>query len=229
MNADIPTQYLQVHGLLKSNELQMIDNILSTAEFVDGSSTASDAAKAVKNNKQLPEGLPLIQIQNIIQQAISSSPLIQAAIMPVMVLPALVSSYTGGMSYGWHVDSPLMGANPTIRTDVGMTIFLSDPESYEGGDLVIQSPSGPVSVKMAKGDAIIYPTTRLHGVAPVESGNRIVAVSWMQCAIRNSDQRELLFQLRSVQESIYQKDPLSTENQMLQQIYSNLLRQWCEL
>lgn len=229
MNKEIPSQYIQVPGLLKPEELQMIDNILAGAQFADGSSTASDAAKAVKNNQQLPEGLPLAQIQNIIGQAISTSPLIQAAVMPVVTLPPLVSNYTSGMSYGWHVDSPLMGASPTIRTDVGMTIFLSHPESYKGGELIIHSPSGNVSVKMAKGDAIIYPTTRLHGVSPVESGNRIVAVSWMQCAVRNSDQRELLFQLKSVQESIYQQNPLSSENQVLQQVYSNLLRQWCEL
>ena len=133
------------------------------------------------------------------------------------------------MSYGWHVDSPLMGGNPTIRTDVGMTIFLSNPETYSGGELVIQSPSGNVSAKMKKGDAILYPTTRLHGVAPVQSGKRMVAVTWMQSAVRNADHRELLFQLKSVQESIYQQSPQSAENQILQQIYSNLMREWCEL
>jgi len=229
MTTELNAQYLQVPGLLKPEELSQIDEIIAQAEFIDGSATASDAAKSVKKNLQLPEGMPLAQIQGIIRKAVSESPLIQAAIMPKIVLPPLVSSYTGGMSYGWHVDSPIMGSGPTIRTDVGMTVFLSDPNSYKGGELVIQSPSGQVPVKLAKGDAIIYPTTRLHGVAPVEEGNRIVAVSWMQCAVRNADQRELLFQLRSVQESIYQKMGASSENQVLQQVYSNLLRDWCEL
>ncbi len=229
MNTEIPSQYLQIHGLLKAEELQHIDTILTEAEFVDGKATASDAAQAVKNNRQLPEGPALAQMQHIIRQAISGSPLLQAAIMPTIVLPVLVSRYTGGMGYGWHVDSPLMGANPTIRTDVGMTIFLNEPETYQGGELVIHSPSGNISYKLKKGDAIIYPTTRLHGVAPVTEGTRQVAVTWMQCAVRNADQRELLFQLRSVQESLYQSNPQGSENQVLQQVYSNLLRQWSEL
>lgn len=228
MNEELPGQYIQVKGLLNTSELQVIGRILDDAAFVDGKATASDAAKGVKNNLQLPEGPALNGVQQIINQAIMSNTLIQTAVMPVMTLPVLVSRYSGGMSYGWHVDSPLMGS-PTIRTDVGMTIFLSDPTSYEGGELAINSPSGTISVKLSKGDAVIYPTTRLHGVAPVDKGSREVAVTWMQCAVRNSDQRELLFQLRSVQESIYKQSPDSKENQLLQQIYSNLLRQWVNI
>jgi PKHD-type hydroxylase len=229
MTAEIPNQFIQVPGFLKSEELTQIDSILERSTFIDGSATATDDAKSVKNNQQLPDGPELYQVQAIIQNAISQSPLIQASTMPIMVLPALVSQYEGGMSYGWHVDSPLMGSAPTIRTDVGMTVFLSDPTTYVGGELVIQGPNGQVSVKMRKGDAIIYPTTRLHGVAPVTQGKRQVAVTWMQCAVRNADKRELLFQLRNVQESVFKKMGSSSENQMLQQIYSNLLRDWCEL
>jgi PKHD-type hydroxylase len=233
MNQLINGSYLMVPGLLKPMEMDFIDRMLDTANFEDGTKTASDAAKAVKHNLQLPkqDSPARQQIGAVVLNAIQQSPLIHAALMPKMMLPPLVSKYEPGMHYGHHVDSPIMGDETVgnIRTDVGMTLFLSDPGSYEGGELEVFTQVGPHRFKLAKGDAIIYPTTAIHGVLPVTSGERLAAVTWMQCAVRDAQQRDLLFQLKSAQALVEMKDRQAPENLTLLQVYSNLVRMWAEI
>lgn len=218
---------------MKPMELDLIDRLIENANFEDGASSATDAAKMVKRNLQIPKNgsHEKQQIDALVMHAIAQSPLIQAAIMPNRVLPPLVSKYESGMHYGMHVDSPLMGDAQmgTIRTDVGMTIFLSEPTSYEGGELSVQTGAGEVRYKLNRGDAIIYPTTQIHGVLPVTSGVRLAAVTWMQCAVRDMQQREMLFHLKTVQTLMQQQNPQSHENLLLLQVYSNLVRMWAEL
>jgi PKHD-type hydroxylase len=225
--------YLNVPGLLKPMELDMIDRLIAAANFEDGSGTATDAAKMVKKNLQMPKtgSREKQQIDGIVMHAIAQSPLIQAALMPIRVLPPIISKYEPGMHYGMHVDSPIMGDPQVgaIRTDVGMTIFLAEPDTYEGGELAVQTATGEVRYKLHRGDAIIYPTTQIHGVMPVTSGTRLAAVTWMQCAVRDIQQREILFHLKSVQTLTEQQNPHSQENLVLLQIYSNLVRMWAEL
>jgi PKHD-type hydroxylase len=222
--------YIHVQGLLKPDELAVIDELLAKSVFTDGKLTATGAAQQVKNNLQLPAGSETTaQLQAIILNAVSQSPLIQVAVMPKFVLPPLFSRYETGMQYGWHVDSPLAGQGPTIRSDVSMTVFLADPASYEGGELVIQTEAGNMAYKLNKGDAIIYPTTRLHVVNPVLSGIRQVAVTWMQCAVKEATKRELLLQLNTAQQMMYQRNPGAPEYLALQQVYSNLVRMWTDL
>lgn len=225
--------FLTIKGLLKQNEISCIEKIVQSANFIDGSSTSTDAARLVKNNLQLPKiaNAEKQELDAIILGAISDSPIVQATLMPIKILPTIISKYEPGMHYGAHVDSPIMG-DPQIgvlRTDVAMTLFLSDPKSYEGGELVVYTTSGEMKFKLEKGDAIIYPTTYVHEVRPVTSGIRIVAVTWMQCTVRNGDQRNLLLQLKTVQSLIERSNPLSSENLILLQIYSNLLRMWSEI
>jgi PKHD-type hydroxylase len=230
---NLPTSYLTVSGLLKPMELDMINRILSSANFEDGTATATDAAKSVKRNLQLPKtgSLEKQQIDAIVMQAIGQSALIQTALMPTRMLPPIISKYEPGMHYGMHVDSPIMGDQQVgaIRTDVGMTIFLSEPGSYEGGELEIITQSGKERYKLNPGDAIIYPTTQIHGVLPVTSGVRLAAVSWMQCAVRNPQQREMLFHLKTVQATLEKQDSKSQENLLILQVYSNLIRMWAEM
>jgi PKHD-type hydroxylase len=222
--------FIQVPGLLRVEELAAIDQLLSVSTFANGKLTATGAAQQVKNNLQLPaDSETTVQLQSIVLNAISQSPLIQVAVMPKFVLPPLFSRYEVGMQYGWHVDSPLAGQMPTIRSDVSMTVFLSEPDSYQGGELVIQTEAGNMAYKLKRGDAIIYPTTRLHVVNPVLSGIRQVAVTWMQCAVRDAGKRELLLQLNTVQQMMYQRNPQAPEYLLLQQAYSNLVRMWAEL
>lgn len=233
MNQMLNSSYLIVPGLLKPMELDFIDRALDSAAFEDGAATASDAAKSVKRNLQLPkQGSPeKQQIGAIALHAIHQSPLIHAALMPKIILQPLISKYEPGMHYGHHVDSPIMSDENgmTIRTDVGMTIFLSDPQTYEGGELEVYTEIGPQRFKLNKGDAIIYPTTAIHGVLPVTSGIRLAAVTWLQCAVRDSAKREILFQLKSTQALVEMRDKNAPENLALLQVYSNLVRMWAEL
>ena len=226
------SSYLIVSGLLKPAEIDLIERLLESAAFEDGAGTASDAAKSVKKNLQLPRrGSPeQQQIGAVVLHAIRQSPLIHAALMPKIVLQPIISRYEPGMHYGHHVDSPLMSdENGTIRTDVGMTLFLCSPESYEGGELEVITATGPQRFKPGRGDAIIYPTTAIHGVLPVTSGVRLAAVTWMQCAVRNPEQREILFHLKSAQALVEKKDRQAPENLALLQVYSNLVRMWAEI
>jgi PKHD-type hydroxylase len=213
--------------LLKLEELVEIDHLLENSLFIDGSKTASLSAQSVKNNLQidLSDQLTLPDLQKIIKSALDSSPLFQIAAMPKEIYPIVFSKYSSGMTYGWHVDSPLMG-RPQIRTDLAMTIFLSDPNSYEGGELLIQGSQGITAFKPNKGDAILYPCEYLHCVNPINSGERRAAVTWIQSQVRSAEKRQILFNLNQVHGSLYQKNSNSEEANLLLQTYSNLLRMW---
>jgi PKHD-type hydroxylase len=227
----LPQMMLHIPGLLTPEMLQQLDVLIPQLQFADGKATATGAAAQVKNNLQVSKEAHAAhpEVQQIIARAILTNPLVQTAIMPVRILPPIISKYEQGMHYGWHTDSPLMGEEFTIRVDASITIFLNPPAEYQGGELVIHSPAGYMQYKLERGDAIIYPTTRLHGVNSVSSGHRLAAVTWMQCAIKNPDQRELLFQLKTTSDTIGTAQPGSTEHLMLMQVYSNLVRMWAEL
>lgn len=223
----MPDSFLHIPGLLKPEELEAIDQGLDKAEFADGRATASMAAREVKNNLQVADEGLLPSLQQIVHTALMQSPLFQAAVMPKYIYPFIFSKYTPGMFYGWHVDSPIMG-NPPLRTDIAMTIFLSDPVTYTGGELVIQTAAGAVSLKPAKGDAIVYPCQFLHCVNEVKEGERKAAVTWIQSIIASPAQRKLLFDIQQVQRVLQNKDMHAPETQLLLQAHSNLLRMWME-
>jgi PKHD-type hydroxylase len=225
----MPGSFLQIPGLLKPEELQRIDEIIAEAKFVDGKLTASMAAREVKNNLQMDAQEQTLQehVQQLLGNALMQSPLFQAAVMPKYVYPFIISKYGTGMQYGWHVDSPVMGM-PPLRTDVAMTIFLSDPDSYKGGELVLQSGGSLVSFKPAKGDAVAYPCQFLHCVNPVTEGERRAAVTWVQCSVRQPERREMLFNLQQVHQLLLQKDMHAPETNVLLQCHSNLVRMWME-
>lgn len=221
--------FIHIPELLSKDQLQNIDALLQQTAFIDGKATANLAAKAVKNNLQVnANDATLPQLQQIINASLKDSLLFNAAIFPKHVYPILFSKYEPGMNYGWHVDSPLMG-NPPIRTDVAMTVFLSEPSTYDGGELIIQTLNGNVQLKPNKGDAIIYPCAYLHCVNTVTKGVRMAAVSWIQSSIKNAEQRQILLQLNQVHGAVANKDANSPEANMLLQTYSNLLRMWTEL
>ncbi|KOF03889.1 hypothetical protein OB69_02405 [Roseivirga seohaensis subsp. aquiponti] len=222
--------YLELTQLINPSELSSILNLIEQSNFKDGKSTASENAANVKNNLQInsENNFHAQQIGQIVHQAISKNRRIQSAILPKVILPPLVSQYESGMHYGLHVDSPLMGNQFTIRTDVGMTLFLSDPSSYEGGELEIMTEFGLQRFKLSAGSAVIYPTTRLHQVLPVTQGKRLAVVTWMQCAIREANKREIIDQINQVLNELSVTDHKES-HLMLQQIYSNLIRMWAEI
>lgn len=229
MNQD-QSQYLHISQLLSAEQLEQIHQLVERAQFRDGTTTASDAAASVKKNLQIrsEESLEAQQIANIVLQSISRNAMVHSAVMPKAILSPLISKYEENMTYGMHVDSPLMGSQYTIRTDVGMTLFLSDPDSYEGGELVVLTETGEKKFKLPAGDAILYPTTRLHQVLPITSGVRLAVITWMQSAVRDAHQRAVLHQLNSVISSMDFENE-SAQRLALQQVYSNLVRMWAEL
>jgi PKHD-type hydroxylase len=223
-------QFHHIPALLKPEELTALEKLIGQANFVDGKATASMAAKEVKNNLQLDsaDSTTMISIQQILNSAIQTSPFFQAASQPKKIHPFIISKYGPRQFYGWHVDSPVMG-EPAIRTDLAMTVFLSDPATYEGGELMIQTSGGAVAVKPAKGDAILYPCQFLHCVNEIKSGERIAAVTWIQSNFQSAEQRQLLFELNQVHALLQQKDKHSPEANQLLQSYSNLFRMWADV
>lgn len=222
-------QLIHIPGLLTATELIAIDALIEKAGFVDGKLTASMAAKEVKNNLQIEANNEhLTGIQHIISAALGQSPLFNIAALPKNCQPFLISKYNSGKYYGWHVDSPIMG-NPPIRTDLAMTIFLSDPATYEGGELVIQSDTGTVNFKPAKGDAVLYPCQYLHCVNEIKSGERVAAVTWVQSHVKDPAQRQILYQLNQVHSALYQQAPNAPATNLLLQTHSNLFRMWADL
>lgn len=223
-------QFHHIPALLKPEELTALEKLISEANFVDGKATASMAAKEVKNNLQLDgtNSEAMVSIQQILNSAIQSSPFFQAASQPKKIHPFIISKYGPRQFYGWHVDSPIMG-EPAIRTDLAMTVFLCDPASYEGGELMILTSGGQMAVKPAKGDAILYPCQFLHCVNEIKSGERIAAVTWIQSNIQSPEQRQLLFELNQVHAILQQKDKHSPEANQLLQSYSNLFRMWADV
>lgn len=222
-------QLVHIPALLTATELITIDALIANAGFVDGKLTASLAAKDVKNNMQIEAGhANLAEIQKIISAALGQSPLFNIAALPKTVYPFLVSKYSAGKYYGWHVDSPVMG-NPPIRTDLAMTIFLSDPAGYEGGELSIQSDTGITNFKPAKGDAVLYPCQYLHCVNEIKSGERVAAVTWIQSNVKEPGQRQILFQLNQVHSALFQQAPNAPATNLLLQTHSNLFRMWADV
>jgi len=221
---------LHLPAFLGAQQLQLLDQLLEQAPFVDGRTTASDAAKLVKNNLQVDmnDRTVMPQLQQLVGMPLVSNPLLQDAVMPYRVYPILFSKYGAGMRYGWHVDSPAMG-NPPVRTDMAMTLFLSDPSSYEGGELVIRTASGERFFKPAKGDAVVYPCNYVHQVSEVKSGERRAAVTWMQSAVRSAEKRRVLYDLKNAHALLTKKDPQSEETQLVLQTWSNLMRMWTEI
>ncbi|HPY42303.1 MAG TPA: Fe2+-dependent dioxygenase, partial [Thiolinea sp.] len=150
--------------------------------------------------------------------------------LPLRVATAFYVRYQVGMGYGFHIDDPVMGPmSGRYRSDVSTTIFLNEPEAYEGGELVMRSSFGEQPIKAAAGSAVIYPSSTWHQVTPVTQGERLVAVTWAQSLVKSAEQRELLYQLAQAREGLLAKAPNSAELAQLSTAYSNLVRMWSEV
>jgi len=157
-------------------------------------------------------------------------PTYQQAALPHRIAAPFYARYETGMEYGEHIDDPIMGVgNDRYRSDLAMTIFLNSPDAYSGGELIIQTPFGEQSIKANAGDAVLYPATTRHRVANVTSGERLVAVTWVQSLIRDNEQRELLFQLSKTRLKMLRDDPKSEDTKRIDNTYVNLVRMWSEL
>lgn len=220
---------ITIKNVLSTAVVKQVQSLLETAHFVDGKLSAGDSAASVKNNLELSLQSPLHQqLNNLVMAELVSNPTYQAAVLPSKVASAFYSRYSEGMSYGAHVDDAVMGPlSGRYRTDVSSTVFLNAPGEYEGGELRIYNANGYEAIKLDAGDAVIYASGSLHEVTEVKSGQRLVAVSWAQSMIRSSEQRQVLYDLSVVRDSL--KPDNEAERVKLDEIYSNLMRQWAEL
>lgn len=214
----------KIPAVLTGEELAELQATLAQAEFVDGKLTAGWYAKTVKNNLQLP-GAKGQDLRSQIKTALEQNPLFQAAVRPKHIHSILLSRYNPGMSYGRHTDNALMSGN---RSDVSFTVFLNDPDEYEGGELVMEGADDEQGYKLKAGSAIVYPSSTLHRVDPVTTGTRLAAVGWVQSWVRDPAKRELLFDLDTVRRSLFAQQGKTNEVDLLSKSLTNLIRQWAE-
>lgn len=223
---------IRVPKLLGEDRLAKIDGVLKKAVYGDGGGTAGATAKAVKANLQLDFAKTpnAEQISRTILEAFWANGTVRAGALPRRILPPRIARYEPGMAYGVHADNPLMIEGTTaIRTDVSATVFLSDPQDYAGGELILRLEAGETRIKLPKGEAVLYPTGALHAVAPVTDGVRVVAVTWIQSIVADPFKRNLVYELDLVTQSIAKKMPDSDETRLLTRTYGNLVRLWGEV
>lgn len=221
--------FLQVPDLLTAEELIRIDAATASGTFTDGKATADGPTKPVKNNLQMANGADSDALTQIVVQAIARNHAVQRSCMPSRVVRPLFSRYEVGMQYGWHTDNPLMAEGNPLRTDIAATIFLSDLESYEGGELIVNTAGGRASFRLPRGHAVFYPATSIHSVADVTKGVRNVAVTWIQSVVASAEKRELLLELDTAARIVREKAPGSEEARLLMKSHGNLMRMWCEI
>ena len=221
---------LEFPGILNEAQREKISQLLEKADFADGRRTAGMAAERVKANEEMEATSDQQRLLNrVIMSAVAQHPRLRSFALPNKMADFIVARYKPGMTYGDHVDDPIMGAGgPRFRTDVSMTIFLSEPESYDGGELTVRTPFGLKQVKLNAGDAVVYPSASVHQVAPVTRGERLVALTWMQSFVRDAAKRELLFELDQTREHLLRTDPDAETTKYLDRSYANLLRMWAE-
>jgi PKHD-type hydroxylase len=192
--------------------------------FESGTQTAGWHATHVKNNEQAA-GIESDGLRKLVETTLLAHPVFKAAAQPKLIIKTLVSRYKPGMSYGTHVDEPLMAG---IRTDLSFTLFLSDPNTYDGGALIIEGSDGENEVKLPAGSLVLYPTTTLHRVQEVTRGERLAVVGWVRSFIRNAEDREILFDLENVIASLRVNNADRALLDHVLKVRTNLLRKWVE-
>lgn len=224
---------IQVQEVLTKEQVKRFREKLDATDWVDGKVTAGYQSARVKDNSQLSEVNPVaIELGREIVEALHRSPVFVAAALPKKIFPPLFNRYAGGQSFGNHVDNSVRRMQSTgeyVRTDLSVTLFLSEPDEYDGGELVIEDTYGNQSVKLPAGDAVLYPSTSLHHVRPVTRGARVSSFFWLQSMVRSDEQRSLLLTLDVAIQRLAQDIPEHPSNVELTGAYHNLLRQWVEI
>jgi PKHD-type hydroxylase len=223
---------LQIPDVLSNEQIEQARSLLDSADWVDGRVTAGRQSALAKDNMQLPEDHPVArQLGEIILAELQGNPLFISAALPARVFPPLFNRYGGGQWFGNHVDNAIRQAMTglRIRTDLSCTLFLAEPEEYDGGELVIEDTYGVQSVKLPAGHMVLYPATSLHHVRPVTRGVRLASFFWLQSMIRDDGQRTLLFDLDTAIQRLTMDVPQHPANVQLTAVYHNLLRQWAEV
>lgn len=216
--------------VLNTGQLRDVRAFLDKATYVDGKLSAGQSARRVKINQELDAGTARFeQLNQAVMGTLLQHPRYQAAVLPCRVATPYYARYTKGMRYGDHVDDPVMGPpGGQYRSDVSTTLFLSEPDEYEGGELTIRTWYGDQRIKLAAGTAVTYPSASLHHVAEVTDGIRLVAVTWAQSLVRDPDKRALLYELYQARETLLVTRPDAEETTQVDHCYVNLMRMWAE-
>lgn len=224
---------LIINNVLDQATLRECRQRLVAAGWADGRITAGSQSAQVKRNQQLPHADPATDIVGkIIQTQLQGNGQFFSAALPKAIIKPLFNRYEGGQDFGSHVDNAVRGVPGTefrIRTDLSATLFFSPPDSYDGGELVIEEPAGEQRIKLAAGDMVLYPSTSVHRVEPVTRGVRLASFFWIQSMVRSSEQRRILFDLDQNIQSLRMQYGETDEVVRLTGVYHNLLRQWVDV
>ena len=231
---------LKIPQLLKAEEVDTLLTLAAQGPFIDGRETAGVLLHDVKHNEQFKATPDQVKMMGgILQQALERDQLLQRFAWPRKVKPPLLSRYAPGMAYGSHYDQPVMGNRDPMRSDMSLTIFLSDPDSYDGGELNLETPFGTHLVKLPPGDGAVYATMMKHQVNPVTRGERLALVTWIQSMIKEPDKRQILFDITSARQALRdakpdtssdaQSEAQETADDLLHKTVANLMRLWAEV
>jgi PKHD-type hydroxylase len=224
---------IQIPDVLSPAQVAECRKLLDAAQWVDGAVTAGHQSGRAKYNMQLPEESPAaVQMGDLILAAIERNPLFVSATLPLKVFPPLFNRYEGGQNFGTHVDNAIRqvkGTEHKVRTDLSATLFFSEPDEYDGGELVVEDNYGVQRVKLRAGHMILYPASSLHHVTPVTSGARLASFFWIQSMVRDDGQRTLLFDLDTSIQRLASEAPDHPSVVQLTGVYHNLLRRWADV
>ena len=227
---------ITIADVLTAEQVAQARKMLAEADWVDGRVTAGYQAQEVKRNMQIPEGSPVaLALGEMVLGGLARSPRFMSAGLPLRVFPPMFNSYSGGQTFGTHVDTAIRQvatSGQRIRTDLSATLFLTAPEEYDGGELVVEDAYGTHSVKLPAGHMVLYPATSLHRVEPVTRGARVSSFFWIQSMVREDSQRALLFDLDTAIQRLALVEgsaEVKASGVQLTGVYHNLLRQWAEM
>jgi PKHD-type hydroxylase len=223
---------LHIPNVLPREQVEQIRAELEAADWTDGRETVGAQGAQVKRNQQLPDTSALRrQLGQLVQAALARHPLYHAATLPLRMLPPRFNRYADGGQYGFHVDGAVMalpGEGGQLRSDISCSLFLNEPEDYDGGELIISDTYGEHEVKLPAGDLIVYPSSSLHRVAPVTRGARLASFFWVQSLVRDDGRRRMLFELDTSIQTLTRSGADAAAVLQLTGLYHNLLRQWSE-
>ena len=222
---------IEIPNVLDAGKLSNIRDILGKVEFIDGKHSAGKAASRVKNNEEMKKGTQQAEfLDHLVMSSLAENADFRSSALPYRVAQPVFARYTQGMHYGDHVDDPVMGSGPEkFRTDVSITVFLNNPDDYEGGELIINTTYGEKAVKLAAGSAVLYPSASVHRVTEITRGERLAAIIWLQSMVRDAGQRELLYQLDQARNQLLVSNPNAQETKQVDRSYVNLLRMWSDI
>jgi PKHD-type hydroxylase len=221
---------ITLKSVIDPEQLNIIQQAVTHAAYVDGKSSAGKTAAKVKNNQEIDQQSEMgQQLAQVIIGNLSHHEDFKSAALPLRIASPYVAKYSKGMTYGYHIDDPVMGKEQRFRCDLACTIFLNSPEDYAGGELSIKTQFGEKQVKLSAGDAVLYPASSLHKVNEISNGERIVAVTWIQSLIRDPAQREILYDLSKARDKLMTEQPDNEVTKQVDHSYTNLVRMWSEV